>query len=157
MVGDGSHREGRVEVHYNGTWGTICDDLWDFGDARVVCRELGFPDAEAALSGRFVPDGTGPIWFLYSRCKGDESSVFSCEHQPLRNYLDYCSHSEDAGVRCMEGKLMIIYDECGYFNVLMVANCKLLIHYNDFKNKCWPSNGSTKITFHVVSKSNIKP
>ena len=29
---------GRLEIHHDGRWGTVCDDGFSDVDARVVCR-----------------------------------------------------------------------------------------------------------------------
>ena len=43
LVGGGSVNQGRVEICVNNSWGTVCDDLFGINDARVICRQMGYP------------------------------------------------------------------------------------------------------------------
>ena len=97
---DGSNEwEGRVEVYYNGSWGTVCDDSWDIDDAQVVCRMLGYPGVVEAMSSAAFGQGEGEIILDDVVCQGSESSLAECSHS---GYLvDNCGHNEDAGVRCL--------------------------------------------------------
>lgn len=79
-------------------WGTICDDNWEFDDAQVVCRQLGYSGAVNALQGSQVPHGFGTILLDEVQCNGYESSISKCQHQPWG--VNDCSHREDAGVEC---------------------------------------------------------
>ena len=96
---DGSdNATGRVEVYYNGTWGTVCDDDWDINDALVVCRQLGFRYALRADWYQRYGQGAGAIFLDDIDCLGNEPSLMSCRHEGVGNHN--CHHSEDAGVRC---------------------------------------------------------
>ena len=34
--------EGRVQICFNDTWGTVCDSNWGTTESTVVCNQLGF-------------------------------------------------------------------------------------------------------------------
>ena len=89
---------GRVEVLYNGQWGTICDDGWDMRNVRVVCRQLGYPDALRRLRRGKFPSGSGRVILDDVSCKGTEQNITSCSHSGWG--ISNCRHSEDVGVQC---------------------------------------------------------
>ena len=99
LVGGSSDNEGRVEVYYNGEWGTVCDDDWDDTDAGVVCRQLGFGSSGTAIGSGSFGQGSGSILLDSISCIGDEPILARCAHLGI-NVTRSCNHSKDAGVRC---------------------------------------------------------
>uniref|UniRef100_A0A671K3G8 Lysyl oxidase homolog n=1 Tax=Sinocyclocheilus anshuiensis TaxID=1608454 RepID=A0A671K3G8_9TELE len=97
------HNEGRVEVFYNGEWGTICDDDFTLANAHVLCRHLGFVEALSwSHSAKYGP-GTGKIWLDNVMCGGSENSIEKCVSRGWGN--SDCTHQEDAGVVCKDERL----------------------------------------------------
>ena len=101
LVNGEVYYEGRVEVFYNGAWGTVCDDRWDDENAQVVCRQLGFSGGEARTHA-YYGQGTGSIVLDNVECTGSEDSLDKCPHAGWVNHN--CGHGEDAGVRCELGR-----------------------------------------------------
>ena len=100
LVGGSSYNEGRVEILYNGVWGTICSDGWNVNNGIVTCRSIGFSGANAYFlsSSPFGP-GIGPVWLNKVVCSGNELSLGRCGHLGI-NVTQNCIHTKDVGLRC---------------------------------------------------------
>jgi len=102
-VQDGSQAyNGRVEVMYNGEWGSICNTGWDINDARVFCRQLGYVDviSTGVVSDYSYAAGSGRIWQTNVDCTGQERTFGECTFTEAWGDTGSCDHMMDVAVQC---------------------------------------------------------
>uniref|UniRef100_H3ATL0 Soluble scavenger receptor cysteine-rich domain-containing protein SSC5D n=1 Tax=Latimeria chalumnae TaxID=7897 RepID=H3ATL0_LATCH len=96
---------GRVEIHHNGEWGTVCDDGWGLEEAEVVCREIGCGSAVSAPRSARFGQGSGRIWLDNVACTAATASIFKCKASSWGSHN--CGHGQDAGVVCSAAKSIL--------------------------------------------------
>uniref|UniRef100_A0A2K6EFY8 CD163 molecule like 1 n=1 Tax=Propithecus coquereli TaxID=379532 RepID=A0A2K6EFY8_PROCO len=142
LTGGDSPCSGRVEVKFQGEWGTVCDDGWNSAAMTVVCKQLGCPFYHTTLGlGKAMP-GHGQIWLDDVSCYGNESALWECQHRQWGSHD--CSHREDAGVACY-GKISHTLS-LGLFNRFLIIFGNLFI-----------TGLSPKHPFDFISDSNLGP
>uniref|UniRef100_A0A673XAA6 Lysyl oxidase homolog n=1 Tax=Salmo trutta TaxID=8032 RepID=A0A673XAA6_SALTR len=97
------HYEGRVEVYYNGEWGTVCDDDFSIHAANILCRELGYVEAVSWSPSSKYGKGEGRIWLDNVHCSGQERTLAQCKSNGFG--VSDCKHSEDVGVVCNQRRI----------------------------------------------------
>lgn len=83
-------------MHQFGHWGTVCGISWNFQDAVVVCRQLGYLTALASVMRNEFGGSNDPIWPIRMQCTGYEASLMEC----AKFYLPCSSTSFVAGAIC---------------------------------------------------------
>ncbi len=100
LIGGSNKYEGRVQTFFNSKWGSVCRHEWDFNDARVACRQLGFADALRAVTNPDYGDAEEvEEYFLDDvKCSGNEPGLQYCDSSGFGS--QDCAIYEVAGVIC---------------------------------------------------------
>lgn len=104
LVEGPSDYQGTVAVFHNGKWGTICDDSWNYRDADVVCKQLGFESAYRIFYRAYYGQGPGTlneIWIDQINCPNSAKTILDCQPPPSQWGIHDCKKNEDAGVDCL--------------------------------------------------------
>ena len=137
LVGGRSSNEGRVEICINGVWGTVCHSSWSSSDARVVCRQLGFPvgvsgsGMDFALISFYTCSFSLPMP-IFLNCLVT-SALNGYQHNFGRGtgpvYLNYvrCSGTESSLLSCSHGG--ISFNWCSHYSDAgVVCPCRLDVY-----------------------------
>lgn len=94
---------GKLEVHRNGSWGTVCDNCWNERVASVVCATLGCGAAPEKIS-QFdppLPHNAAAKWFYI--CGSTAQNLWQCREWEHNQNPYLCVLSKASGVICRGG------------------------------------------------------
>ncbi|KAK0132932.1 T-cell differentiation antigen CD6 [Merluccius polli] len=99
LSGGADRCSGKVELHLNGTWGTVCDTCWDRELAAMVCSMLGCggePETFAHFEPPLAHNADAPLW--YYMCAVQHTVLWQCTE--FINMETLCTSSKAAGLVC---------------------------------------------------------
>ena len=81
---------GRLQVFYNGTWGSVGSNSMTPHTASLVCKELGCGDGGTQEISIFYGRVNGTAWLDHVQCGESNSSFWQCPSDPweLQSYDD---------------------------------------------------------------------
>ncbi|XP_072211785.1 antigen WC1.1-like [Excalfactoria chinensis] len=96
---NGSDCAGRLEVFYNGTWGSICSNRMSQLTAIIVCKHLNCGDGGEIERDFKYGRGSGPMWLDHIECAEQHSSLWQCQSDPW-NPQSCRTRAEETHISC---------------------------------------------------------
>ncbi|XP_064607694.1 scavenger receptor cysteine-rich type 1 protein M130-like [Liolophura sinensis] len=97
----GEDMMGLYEVYNGSHWGTICGNGLGVVEARVACQSLGLGSTFAArLPTAYIQKGNGSVLMDGVSCKGQESSLAQCDHNPMGLITCDPDNRDDLNIYC---------------------------------------------------------
>ncbi|CAM4474516.1 unnamed protein product [Lepidochelys kempii] len=69
---------GRLEVFYNGTWGSVCSNQMSRVTPAIVCKQLNCGDEGQLARDLAYGAGSGPTWLDHVSCSEQHRSLWQC-------------------------------------------------------------------------------
>ena len=140
LVDGAALNEGRIEVNYNGKFGSVCGDSFGTSEAATVCHQLGFAGVSRVAPCCQFGQTSGEIWLDNVDCRTGEVWLANCTHRGWG--VEDCHHGQDVGVVC-NGMLMILIHINIHFLTLSLSierlhrlckNCFAFLTYRSSKH-----------------------
>uniref|UniRef100_K7E4L5 SRCR domain-containing protein n=1 Tax=Monodelphis domestica TaxID=13616 RepID=K7E4L5_MONDO len=97
--------DGVVMVKHQGSWGSVCNEVWTLAEVSVICRQIGCGDGVGAPKYVPLPDETVQPWIHDVSCRGNESSLWDCNiGEWISLSLCSCFYGVFEGVNLVNGK-----------------------------------------------------
>lgn len=102
-------QEGRLEVEFNGSWGSVCSKGWGWTAAHVACLALGFGGVDSVSATAAFGRSSGIIWMSHVDCRGTEWSLDRCRFYGLGQSTipPGCTHELDVGLICSKLRMPV--------------------------------------------------
>jgi deleted-in-malignant-brain-tumors protein 1 len=126
LTGGSTNSEGRVEICYNGVWGSICDSNWNGIEAKVVCKSLGhqFYGAIPYKNSHFGLSNL-PINIYNFVCADGQTDIAHCQVSRVPYYYTNCNPYHEVGIKCqpkcIEGEIQLDYGIAHRYSSVLVC------------------------------------
>ena len=81
---------------FSKTWWVICDDGFSLAEARVACKELGYPSVVKFHNNSFYGRGNRTTLQTKFKCSGMETTLSGCSNEAKQR----CNNDDVVGVEC---------------------------------------------------------